>query len=250
MGFFEFIGLANNLPFAISLTLMAGIAGLQMVSLVLGLGISEVVDSAVDFDADVDVDIGIDVDVDVDVDVDMDLDIDTDVDVHTGTHLSDQLDLNGEGPSFASNFFGWLQLGKVPFLILLSAFLGTFGLFGAIGQWIVTGFLGAPITPLIAGPLALLAALPATRIIGRVLSKIMPKEESNSILLEDLTGGVATITIGVASAEMAAEAKIVDVHGTIHYVRVKPLDASKKFQQGTEVRLMEKKGDTFKVVEQ
>ncbi len=246
MGFFEFIALANNLPFAISLGLMAGIASLQMVSLLMGLGISEVIDDAFDFDADIDTDF----DVDVDVDIDVDLDIDTDIEVHTGIHADDAFDLNGDGPSFATNFFGWLQLGKVPFLILLSAFLGTFGLFGAIGQWIIAGMLGAPITPMIAGPLALLVALPATRMVGMWLAKIMPKEETSSILLEDLTGSVAIIITGTATAEMSAEAKIVDHHGTTHYLRVKPLDESQKFQKGTEVRLMEKEGNTFRVVEQ
>lgn len=234
MGLFEFILLANNLPFAISLGLMGGIASLQVVSLVLGLGVSDVIDDAFDFDADVEID----------------MEIDTEIDVHTGAHLSDNFDLNGEGPSFATNFFGWLQLGKVPFLILLSAFLGTFGMVGVVGQWLATSLLGITFTPLIAAPLSLLIALPITRVVGKFIARVMPKEESNAILLEDLTGKIATITIGTASVEMSAEAKIVDHHGTAHFVRVKPLDDSQRFQKGTIVRLMEKEGNTFKVVEQ
>lgn len=241
MGLFEFILLANNLPFAISLGLMGGIASLQIVSLALGLGVSEVIDDAFDFDADVDVD--------VDIDVDADFDIDADIEVHSGAHISDQLDLNGDGPSFATNFFNWLQLGKVPFLILLSAFLGTFGMIGIVGQWFAVSILGLTFTPLIAAPLSLLVALPITRVVGKFLGRIMPKEETNAILLSDLTGSVATITIGTASVDMSAEAKIVDHHGTAHFVRVKPLDDSQRFQRGTEVRLMEKEGNTFRVVE-
>lgn len=246
MGFIEFLGLASNLPFAISLTLMTGIAGLQVVSLLLGLGVSEVIDDAFDFDTDVDADF------DVDVDVDVDLDIDADVDVNTGiigihSHVDD-FDLNGEGPSFAHNFFGWLQLGRVPFLILLSAFLGTFGMIGIVGQTFIVGVFGAPISAMIAGPLALLVALPVTRVIGKFLGRIMPKEETSSILLSDLTGQTATIIMGTASVNETAEAKIVDRHGTTHYLRVEPLDESLEFHQGTVVRLMEKEGNTFKVV--
>ncbi len=240
MEFFAFLGLASNLPFAISLALMAGIGGLQVVSLVMGLGVSEVIDDAFDFDADVDVDL----DVDVDVDLDLDADVPTALQAH-----ADDFDLNGDGPTFAHNFFGWLQLGRVPFLILLSAFLGTFGLFGAIGQWFIAGAFGAPLTAMIAGPLALLAALPATRVVGKFLGRIMPKEETSSIMLSDLTGQTATIIMGTASAGSSAEAKIVDRHGTTHFLRVEPLDESQEFHQGAVVRLMEKKGNTFKVAE-
>ena len=51
----------------------------------------------------------------------------------------------------------------------------------------------------------------------------------------------------MASFDRPAEAKVIDHHGTQHYVRVAPMDEDEKISSGTEVLLAEKEGDVFRV---
>lgn len=238
---------AGNLPFAIALTLMCGIGAIEIVSMFLGLGVSELIDNAIGIDSDIDMDVDLDVDMDVDFDVDMDVDMDLDVDaeiVSIEGKYAGTLDVDMEH-GWMTSVLAWLQIGKVPVLILFCAFLLSFGSIGLIGQWIVTGIIGAPISALLAGPLAFIGSLPLTRTFGKFFGRIMPKEETNAIRVEDLTGGVARIIIGTARHDLPAEAKIVDKHGTAHYVRVIPQSEEEEFPRGTEVILTKMDGNVF-----
>ena len=238
----------GNLPFAIALTLMCGIGAIEVVSMLLGLGVSELIDNAIGFDSDVDVDVDVDFDVDVDVDFDVDVDMDMDLDadvVSIEGKYEGSLDLDMEH-GWLTSALAWLQLGKVPVLILFCAFLLSFGSIGLIGQWIVAGILGSPISALLAGPIAFIGALPLTRSFGKFFGRIIPKEETSAIRVEDLTGGVARIIIGTAKHDLPAEAKIVDEHGTAHYVRVIPQSEEEEFPRGTEVILTKMDGNVFR----
>ena len=67
----DFILAEGNLPFAISLGLLIAIGLLEIASALIGVNISEFVESFLP-------DLGFDVDIDVDLDVDVDADIDVD----------------------------------------------------------------------------------------------------------------------------------------------------------------------------
>lgn len=64
-----------------------------------------------DFDVDVDTDIDLDVDVEADVDVDTDVDVDADVDGSTS------------GPGLFTRFLAFINLGTVPFMVVISVFV-------------------------------------------------------------------------------------------------------------------------------
>ena len=241
MDIFTFFLLGSNMPFAVALTLMCGIFTLEVVSMLVGLSISESIDNALGFDHDVDMDI-IDVDIDVDVDI-IDVDIDADIDIIDSPNYDGFPDLEH---GWLSSIFNWLHLGKVPVLILLSAFLLSFGLIGLIGQGLIASIFGGPISAYLAGPLAFLAAVPLTSIFGKKFSKVLPKLETSAINVDSLVGSVGRITIGTATFDRPAEAKVVDQHGTQHYVRVAPLEEGESFVSGTEVMLTEKEGAVFR----
>ena len=116
-------------------------------------------------------------------------------------------------------------------LILLSAFLLSFGLIGFFGQWIIASIIGTTVSAYLAGPVAFLAALPITSWFGKKFSKILPKIETSAIRTDSLVGKVGRITIGVATFNRPAEAKVVDQYGTSHYVRVAPLEEGEKMRR-------------------
>lgn len=213
--------------FTFSIMLMVGLALFQVISMVVGLGISDYIDDLFDFDTDVgfDTDTGFDAD-GFDVDADADVDMDTDVSFMSGHCFVD--------------FLSWLHFGKVPFLIILASFLAGFGFSGLVIETIALNVLGFALSGFIAVPIAIAAALPFTHHIGLIVSTFFPKEETYAVKTDDLVGRVATITVGTAKKNMPAEARVDDVHGSRHLVRVVPMDDKEEFASGTDVQLVKR----------
>ena len=70
----------------------------------------------------------------------------------------------------------------------------------------------------------------------------MPTDESTAVSDLSLIGRAGVITQGIASKGNAAEAKVRDSFGRIHYVRVEPDMANDSFEQGAAVLLVKKQG--------
>ena len=210
-------------PFSIALIIMAGLAALEILGLLFGTGFSSLFDG-----------------LSPDVDLDLDLDIDADVDG------PDMPDLDGAGP--IAQFLSWLSVGKVPILVLLVAFLTSFGLIGMIGQHIIKNSLGFYLHGAIAAGLTLVLALPVTRHLGLAIARIMPKEETDAVSRNTFVGKVATIIRGEAKFGQPAEAKLKDNVGTIHYVLIEPDNEDDRFTQGDEVILVEQAGAVYRAI--
>jgi len=67
-----------------------------------------------------DVDTDIDLDADIDVHADVDLDVHADVDVDAHADIDTDIDAGAHGPSFAIQALDFFNIGKVPFMVLLS----------------------------------------------------------------------------------------------------------------------------------
>src|SRR5689334_12806546 len=80
--------------------------------------------------------------------------------------LGSSLVPDADAPADAS-LLQWLNLGRLPLLMLMVVFLLSFGLLGLMGQRLVAALFGQPAPWFLAAPLALAAALPATRSAGR-----------------------------------------------------------------------------------
>ncbi len=153
-------------------------------------------------------------------------------------------DIGAHGP----DWLDWLGVGRVPLLVLIVAFLASFGVIGLIGQHIFDALVGDPLNPLIAVPAAFVAALPVTGVVARGLAKILPQDETTAYPVEGLTGLVGTITVGEARVGSPARASVRDPHGQRHNVLVEPIDPALGFREGQEVILVRHEGGHFRVV--
>ena len=151
------------------------------------LALFRLLTGAMDFgDADVDADI------DADVDMDADADIDSDIEADTGLR----------GPSFG-DLFGFLNVGRVPLVVVLMSLFATWGIAGLIAN----AFLNVPEKPQwvwISYVIAFFCSFLGTRYISIALSKLFPESERaiNDVQLLGLSGrvvsGQITTTFGTA----------------------------------------------------
>lgn len=211
-------------PFTLALGILALIAFLEVVSVLMGAGISSVVDSVLP---------EIDADLDVEVDVDLDAEASPQIAPETG------------GGNFIIAVLAWLSVGKVPALIVFAAFCFAFGVAGIVLQNAMGNTLGFMLPAWMAAIPAFILALPLTRWIGRGLARIMPKEVTSAVSTETFVGRLATIIRGVARQGSPAEAKLTDSEGHTHYLLVAPLEAGMAFERGEEVLIIEQSGATY-----
>ncbi len=150
-------------------------------------------------------------------------------------------DVNVETPSLLS----WINVGRLPLLMLIVVFLFGFGMTGLIGQRMVAAVIGQPGPWFLAAPLAFAVALPVTRVFGRGVARIMPRDETTAVSRDSLVGRVAVIVTGEARQSSAAQARVRDEHGQVHYVMVEPDNAADVFSQGSSVLLVRHAGAKY-----
>ena len=159
-----------------------------------------------DADADADVDIDADMDIDADVDIDADMDIDADVDVDADMDADVAVDAGGQSFSFG-DIFGFLNVGKVPLMVVLMSLFATWGITGLIAN----ALLNVPENPQwvwISCAIAFFCCFVCTRYISVGLSKLFPESEraiSDAQML-GLSGrvisGQITTTFGTARVQV------------------------------------------------
>lgn len=218
---FEAFLTPGTMPFAVAIGLMFVIALTEATGTLFGMSPSGLIDQLLP---------------DVDVDADVDVDVDANLNLDAGA-IDGEVAGAGEPQGFLSQLLGWLCIGKVPVLVLLVAFLTTFGLMGFFIQGVAASIVGFHLPTILASIAALVLALPPTRWLALGLSRIMPKEETEVVSTRSFIGRIATVTRGVARVGEPAEAKLRDRHGHTHYVLVEPDDAGAIFESGTEVLL-------------
>lgn len=116
----------------------------------------------------------------------------------------------------------WLHVGRLPFLVVLVVLLTSFSVLGFLIQGVVSAIFGGELHLMIASPMALIGALPATRVTGSALARLMPRDETSAISSASFVGRTATLTAGEARPGRAAEARFQDEYGQTHYVMVEP----------------------------
>ena len=203
-------------PFAVAILLTLAIAIIEMVGLLVGIHPSSVIDSALpDFDADV-----------------------------------PNVDIDASPAEFSplSNTLTWLSFGRVPALVVVILMAASFGLIGFIEQAVLRQVFGFTLDPWIASIPAAIGAIFATRHGGRLLGRIMPKEETDAVSTAAFVGRIATVFRGQASAGKPAEAKLSDIHGKTHYLLVEPDEAEQVFPEGSEVVIIRQEGSVYRAI--
>lgn len=173
-------------PFLFAAYAVGGIFVLELLSIFIGLGIDEFLDSAIE----------------PDIDVDADLDIDVDA-----------------GFDFAAEVFSFLKLGKVPFLITLLTYLGLFSSIGYTASFFLGSFL------LFTVPIALAGSLFIGRIAISWIAQYIPKNpKDDTPTSAKLLGKTVTLTGGPATKQLPSSATIILKDQRSTYVRVVPRD--------------------------
>jgi hypothetical protein len=203
----------HNLPFTISLFIMLGIALLEGITTLLGFGLSSLLGHFL-----------------------------PDVDVHVDSDV-DPGDVGSE--SSLGKLFSWLNVGRVPVMILLVIFLTVFGLGGYALQAVAQSILGNMLHALPVAVVALFLSLPMVRGLGRSVGKLMPTDETEVISEDTFIGRVATITLGTAKKGRPARAKFKDNYGTTHLIMVEPEKEDEELSEGNVVLLVERVGGKF-----
>jgi hypothetical protein len=150
------------------------------------------------------------------------------------------LDHSPDAPESPDSWLGWLHLGKVPLLVLVVLFLALFALIGFALDLVAAGVFGAMIPPLIAAPVAAVAALPLMRVCAGGIAHLIPSDQTYAVSLDTLVGRVAVIVSGTARLGYPAQGKVTSEHGQVHYVMVEPDVAEVTFAQNDAVLLVKR----------
>jgi hypothetical protein len=143
------------------------------------------------------------------------------------------------------DWLGWLGIGQVPLLIVLVVLLALFGMIGIGLQQLAAAILGGPVSPWLAAPAALAAALPLTGVCARALAHVMPGDETTAVTLDHLLGKRAEIVVGEARRGSPARGRVRDVHGQTHYVMLEPSDDRAVLATGATALLVHREGELF-----
>ena len=208
-----FLTATANLPFTIALVVMLILLVIEMIGFLFGAAASGVFDSVLpEFDSG---DAG-------------------------GSELA--------GAQLAERFMRWLHIGRVPVLILLATLLTGFGLCGLALQWLSVTLTGALLPAWIAAPVTLFPALFFVHVVGDLVARVLPQDETDAVSSDSFVGRSATIVLGTARVGAAAQAWLRDEHGKRHYVMVEPDHADDAFNAGDAVRLVARDGARFRAI--
>ena len=139
-----------------------------------------------------------DADVDADIDAEADVDMDADADIEADTGL--------QTPSF-SDVFGFLNVGRVPLVVVLMSLFATWGIAGLIANALLN-VPGKPQWVWISFVIALFCSFLGTRYISIALSKLLPESERaiSDVQLLGLSGrvvsGQITTTFGTVRVQV------------------------------------------------
>lgn len=208
--------LAGNAPFVIALLVMFGLAAVELIALVTGFSLNDIVDEYVIPHSGVE----------------------TVGDAATGMEATG----NVEAPGVVARFLAWLYVGKVPVLMVLIVFLTVFGLLGLLAQGIVRALAGFALPAVVAAPAVLVLCLPLVRGCTGALARILPRDQTSAVSVDSFVGQTARITGGEARPGMPAQARVTDRFGTDHYLLVEPDSPEARFVAGDVVLLVRKTG--------
>lgn len=143
---------------------------------------------------------------------------------------------------------GWLHLGRVPALVLLLLFLLGYALFGYALQKVAFNLAGGFLPAWLAGLLAVPPGLATVRGLGSLVAHIIPRDETSAVSEQSLVGRGGVISAGSARRGLAAQARVRDAHGRIHYLMVEPDLDDEVFEEGAQILVVRKVGAFYRCI--
>lgn len=153
--------------------------------------------------------------------------------------------VEGIEPGLFTSFLYWINVRRIPFIILAVLFMTAFVAVGYVSQLAARSLLGLFLPWWLATMLAVAIALPLTRVLGKGLSRIMPRDETEAVSRVELVGSRAVIVLGSAARGSPAQAKVKDRFGSTHYVMVEPDEADETLDTGEPLLLVRNDGNNF-----
>lgn len=215
----EFISGAGTRPFAIAGMILIGLLVIEVVSMFAGLSLSSKIDALFGIDAHV-------------------------PDFDHGHVAAGGLDAHGMEGGMFGTAWDWLNAGRVPLLVWIMAWLGTFAAFGYLAQAVAHLFIGFLPAWMVAPPAAILA-VPVTRNISRVIGYLVPRDESYAVTADDLLGLTGMVTLGPVTAETIGRVTVRDPHGNKHFPWVRAATPDVEIAIGATVLLTERRGNEY-----
>jgi len=152
------------------------------------------------------------------------------------------IDVDVEAETSLSGFFGFVNPQKVPLSMVIISFFFIFSFLGTLIQNIVG------LVPIVASlPVVSVLSIVFLRYMTNTIGRFMPKETTEVVSTDSFLGKKATILDPIAKRDCPARAKIKDVYGESHYIRVEPMGDNDLFREGDEVLVIEKLRGIFLV---
>ena len=131
----------------------------------------------------------------------------------------------------------YLNIGRIPALIVRCLLAGYFGLFGILIQHGWIALWQAPLSNFLLGPLCFILSVFAVHYSGKAIAPWLPQDESTAIAENEYIGCMAIITGHSAVAGTPCEGKFTDKFGQTHYLLLEP-EEGKKFKKGDRVLIL------------
>jgi hypothetical protein len=167
-------------------------------------------------------------------------------DSHGSDAASNRVAVAAADGAFAGAFH-WLNAGRVPLLVLMIAAIACFAVTGMVLE-IVASNIAAPVPTLGATLIAAAAAIPGTRWTSRLVSRIMPRDETYALADAGLVGRVGIVTLGPVASGAAARAKVQDRHGNWHFPRVVPAAPGLSIPEGARILFVDQIRGEYAVI--
>ncbi|QBF32821.1 hypothetical protein CFI11_16580 [Thalassococcus sp. S3] len=214
-------------PFTLALALLAGLFTLELIFALLG-------GTLMGGEAEID---GIDA-AEMDV-ADLELGVET-AELDLGEYEVPAVIEEGveSEPDFAGGTLAWLGIGKAPFILWLASLLMGFGLSGVVAQSMAITALGSPLPVWLAVLGAAVLGVGFASRFAALFARVLPKTETSAVSRNRLARRRGIVSQGVARRGQAAEVRVTDFYGNMHYIRAEPLQDETEIITGVEVLVL------------
>jgi hypothetical protein len=161
--------------------------------------------------------------------------------VEKSLHVEDQ------GHGSLSGMLLWVNVGRVPIMVLIILLLGGFAATGYVVQSLANA-VWAPLPAIAASAIALVVAVPMVRSVSRGIAHLIPRDETYAVEAGDLLGRTAEVTIGPLDEGLPGRVKLKDTYGNWHFPMARAAKGHGQMPVGSTVLLVDREGTCFLAV--
>ncbi|NMH65674.1 OB-fold-containig protein [Shewanella salipaludis] len=156
------------------------------------------------------------------------------------------VDYDNPEPSLSlSALSGWLSVNRLPLLIWFVLAMSSFALAGFGVNLISLLYSGQMLPQPYSLPLAVCLASLSCHYCGCFLARRLSQDFPETFSVDDLSGCIATITLGCATKGAPSEALVWDQYQRPHYVLVEPESSGRTLDVGARVMLLNYDGQAW-----